>query len=1029
MRAEYPSLEWLEDPEVFAVNRLAAHSSHNFYEREEEAALGEDFPLKQSLNGTWEFSYGMNQDSREKDFYKLDYDCRKFQEIQVPGHIQTQGYDRCHYVNTMYPWDGLEELRPPAVSETYNPVGSYVRYFRLEERLRDKKVYISLQGVETAFYLWLNGKFVGYGEDSFTPSEFDLTPYLCEGENKLAVEVYKRSSASWLEDQDFWRFSGIFREVYLYAVPKIHIWDLFVKGNLDDSYREGILDVELKLQGSTEGCMVEARLRDPRGEVIFSQTAAVDGGRSYFGSDGKPEDHSYAGEPKALCSFSDSVGRVKAWSAEEPNLYRLELLVKDRAGRLAEYVQEPVGFRRFEMKNQVMHLNGRRIVFKGVNRHEFNVRRGRAVTREDMYWDIRFMKRHNINAVRTSHYPNQNLWYRLCDQYGIYVIDEANLESHGSWQKLGECEPSWNVPGSLPQWREAALDRARSMLERDKNHPSILIWSCGNESYAGENIRAMAEFFRERDDTRLVHYEGVFWNRAFQEISDMESRMYAKPEEIEGYLLHNPDKPYISCEYMHAMGNSCGGMKLYTDLEDKYEKYQGGFIWDFIDQSLLRVNDQGEEVLAYGGDYDDRPSDYEFCGNGIVYGDRRPSPKAREVKQLYANVRLLVGREDVKIQNRNNFISTTEYDFVCTVFRDGMQVFQEVFQTEVLPLSETVVPLPLPVFKQSGEYTVQVTTCLSRDTVWAEKGFALSFGQYVFRIEGWKKPEEHMPLEVIHGDVNIGVKGEHFRIMFSKAEGGLASLCYEGEEYITRTPKTTYWRGCTDNDRGCGHGFDRAVWMTAGLFQKLSQVSVTEEPGIVQVAFTYLLPTKPETVNTVTYLVKGDGSVHVKAVYHGTSGLPDLPAFGMEFRLKERYHKVRYYGYGPEENYCDRMQGARLGIYETTARENLSAYLVPQECGNRVGIRWLEAADGEGRGLRFSAEGTPFEGSVLPYSAYELENARHREELPAPHNTWVRVLARQMGVGGDDSWGAPVHSQYRIPSADDLEVSFVIRPI
>lgn len=617
MLVSEPRLTWLEDPEVFAVNRKEAHSDHVYYENTEEMVLGADMPLRQSLNGTWYFSYAKNPTVRVKDFYKKDFDCRMFDSIEVPGHIQTQGYDRCQYINTMYPWDGTEYLRPPMVSKEYNPVGSYVKYFVLEKNLQDKPVFVSFQGVETAFYVWLNGVFIGYSEDSFTPAEFELTPYLQDGENKLAVEVYKRSSASWLEDQDFWRFSGIFRDVYLYAVPKTHIEDLSVKSTLDNSYKNGKLYLKLKISGHTD-CAVKAVLLNAEEKIVFEKNI----------------------KGNSICEISGEVENVHAWSAEDPYLYQLYLYVEDQKGNLIEAVPELVGFRTFEMIDKVMHINGKRIVFKGVNRHEFNVRRGRSIKKEDMLWDIEFMKQHNINAVRTSHYPNESLWYRLCDIYGIYLIDETNLESHGSWQKMGECEPSWNVPGSRPEWKEAVLDRAKSMFERDKNHPSILIWSCGNESYAGTCIEAMSDYFHEKDDTRLVHYEGVFWNREFDHISDMESRMYAKPAEIEAFLSNDPKKPYISCEYMHAMGNSCGGMKLYTDLESKYELYQGGFIWDYIDQSMLRKNEQGEEVFAYGGDYDDRATDYEFCTNGIVYADRKISPKAQEVKQLYANVKL-----------------------------------------------------------------------------------------------------------------------------------------------------------------------------------------------------------------------------------------------------------------------------------------------------------------------------------------------------------------------------------------------------
>lgn len=1000
MLVSEPRLTWLEDPEVFAVNRKEAHSDHVYYENTEEMVLGADMPLRQSLNGTWYFSYAKNPTVRVKDFYKKDFDCRMFDSIEVPGHIQTQGYDRCQYINTMYPWDGTEYLRPPMVSKEYNPVGSYVKYFVLEKNLQDKPVFVSFQGVETAFYVWLNGVFIGYSEDSFTPAEFELTPYLQDGENKLAVEVYKRSSASWLEDQDFWRFSGIFRDVYLYAVPKTHIEDLSVKSTLDNSHKNGKLYLKLKISGHTD-CAVKAVLLNAEEEIVFEKNITGN----------------------SICEISGEVENVHAWSAEDPYLYQLYLYVEDQKGNLIEAVPELVGFRTFEMIDKVMHINGKRIVFKGVNRHEFNVRRGRSIKKEDMLWDIEFMKQHNINAVRTSHYPNESLWYRLCDIYGIYLIDETNLESHGSWQKMGECEPSWNVPGSRPEWKEAVLDRAKSMFERDKNHPSVLIWSCGNESYAGTCIEAMSDYFHEKDDTRLVHYEGVFWNREFDHISDMESRMYAKPAEIEAFLSNDPKKPYISCEYMHAMGNSCGGMKLYTDLESKYELYQGGFIWDYIDQSMLRKNEQGEEVFAYGGDYDDRATDYEFCTNGIVYADRKISPKAQEVKQLYANVKLTPDENGVLIKNENLFISTEAYTLVYRMMLDGYPVFESMRNVVVQAQEEQYVKLDYPNIDEPGEYVYEVAMELTEDTIWADAGHEICFGQFIKKITE-EEEQTTKKMQVIYGDVNIGVKGEGFLAMFSKSEGGLASLQYDGTEYITRAPKTSYWRACTDNDRGAKQGFDRSMWLTAGLYQKVIDVKVEELEEQVRITFEYELPTIPKAYSTISYVMSGDGVVHVHLLYKGAEGLPEIPAFGMDFKLKERYHNFEYYGYGPEENYVDRMEGARLGIFEGTAKENLSNYLIPQECGNRVGTRWLKVTDEYGRGLQFTCEEIPFESSVLPYSAYELENALHQEELPKIHYTWVRILAKQMGVGGDDSWGAPVHEQYRIPSDKNLEITF-----
>lgn len=1001
MTAKEAKLSWLEDPEVFAVNRIPAHSDHTYFEKETE-----ERPLRQCLNGSWLFSYAKNPSMRVERFYEDSYDCSGFDTIQVPGHLETQGYGRNQYINTMYPWDGEEFLRPPMVSKRNNPVGSYVKYFTLEEQMKGKRTFISFQGVETAFYVWLNGTFIGYSEDSFTPAEFELTETLREGENKLAVEVYKRSSASWLEDQDFFRFSGIFRDVFLYSIPRVHVRDIFVKAGLTDSYQEGTLEIRAELIGDIDDVTIEASLRDGDEKEIWNGNA----------------------EGKEEVFFKASGLAVLPWSAEEPRLYRLYLYVKNEEGQILEFIPQKVGFRRFEMKDRIMCLNGKRILFKGVNRHEFDPVRGRAITREDMLWDIRFMKQHNINAVRTSHYPNQTLWYELCDEYGIYLIDETNLESHGSWQKLGEVEPSWNVPGDRPEWKAAVLDRASSMFERDKNHPSVLIWSCGNESYAGTDIEAMSEYFHEKDDSRLVHYEGVFWNRKYDHISDMESRMYAKPAEIEEYLENDPKKPYISCEYMHSMGNSTGGMKLYTDLEKKYPLYQGGFIWDYIDQSLYRVNELGERVLTYGGDHDERATDYEFCGNGIVYADRKASPKAQEVKALYADIKLEPDEKGVKIINDSLFVSTGRYVLAYRLLKEDRCLYEAETETDVAPESEAYVNLTYPELPGTGEFIYEVSLRLKDDTLWAKAGHEISFGQYVKKTAD-NTEEKTYPLEIIRGDVNIGVRGRGFTAMFSKAEGGIASLCYDGVEYITRTPKLTFWRALTDNDRGAKTGFDAAQWMTAGLFYKLTDVDVQEQKDQVCVTFEYLLPTVPQTKAYVSYRVTGDGKIHVHALYKGTDGLPEMPAFGMDMKLKARYDKVRYYGRGPEENYLDRREGARLGVYSYQAADNLSAYLFPQECGNRMDVRWVEVTDADGQGLRFETEGVPFENSVLPCSAYELEAATHREELPKAHYSWVRILESQMGVGGDDSWGAPVHEEYRLSSDIDRNIKFTIQKV
>lgn len=979
-----PTLEWLANPEIYEVNREKAHSDHTY------TTKGGN--LRQSLNGTWKFNYTEHPDSRPADFYKTDFDVTSFDDIIVPGHIQLQGYDKPQYVNTQYPWEGHEQLVPPQIPKKRNPVGSYVKFFDVDKELLGKETFISFQGVETAIYVWLNGEFVGYSEDSFTPSEFNITPYLKEKNNKLAVEVYRYSTASWLEDQDFWRFSGIFRDVYLYAVPEIHVRDMKVIADYDYENGNGILATELDIIGDSD-YEIKLTLTDKNGIKVYEGNTA---------------------------NVSASIPDIMPWSAEQPNLYTITAEISSDS-EIIETAETKIGFRTFELKDGIMCLNGKRIVFKGINRHEWNAEGGRVVTEDDMLWDIRFMKQNNINAVRTCHYPNNSLWYQLCDEYGIYLIAETNLESHGTWQKMGACEPSINVPASLPEWKEACLDRARSMYERDKNHASVLIWSCGNESYCGDDIAAMADYFHEVDKTRLVHYEGVVWNRKYDHITDMESRMYAKPDEVEEYLKQNTGKPYISCEYMHAMGNSLGGMKLYTDLEDKYEAYQGGFIWDYIDQSLYK-----DGVLVYGGDFDDRASDYGFCTNGIVYADRTYSPKVSEAKRLYSNIRMSLENGVLTVENRNLFTDTSGYIFKVTLEKEGDILSAEEHRLNISAGEAGSVKLGLDIPENGGEYVLTAYAVLAEDTIWAEKGHEISFAQQIVKTPEITAPMTAHKAEIVYGDFCIGVNGEGFSMQFDKREGGVSSLVYNGVEYITRAPKVSFFRAHTDNDTGAGYPCENAQWQIAGKCAKLLGFETKENADSLEVTFKFLAPTVPSFEYKVTYIAYFDGRLGVKAEYDGVKGLSDMPVFAMDFKMKKQYDKFTFYGMGPDENYIDRNNGARLGVYTLTALENFTKYLNPQECGNRTGVRYVNVYEENGAGLNFTATENPFEMSVLPYNAYELDNAMHRDELPDPTYTWVRIAAKQMGVGGDDSWGAPVHKEFKINSEEAMSLEFIV---
>ncbi len=625
-------MKWLDNPEIFRVNQLDAHSDHNYYISYEDIKKKENH-LQQSLNGQWEFNFSKNVMSRPEKFYEDNFDASNFDKIMVPGHIELAGYDKIRYINTMYPWEGKEYHRGAYSMEgtgdeagmfseaEYNPVGSYIKKFDLDQQLCGKRIRICFEGVEEAMYVWLNGQFVGYAEDSFTPSEFDLMPFIKEKENVLAVQVHKMSTAAFLEDQDFFRFFGIFRNVTLKAVPDVHMEDVWFQPVLNKNNKSGKISVIMKVSTQKEQ-KVNARfiLRDREGVKLVEASTLLEKNNG-----------------ELIGTIETNVENIKLWDNHNPYLYHAYVELTTLNNELLEVIPYDIGFRRIEIIDKVMYLNGERLIITGVNRHEWNPKTGRCIGMEEMNADMDCLLRNNINAVRTCHYPDQIPWYYLCDEAGIYMMAETNLESHGTFQKLGAIEPSCSVPCSIPQWKEVVLDRARNNFETFKNHTSVLFWSLGNESYAGDNIEAMNDFFKEKKDGRLVHYESSFYNRAYEDtISDIETRMYAKPKEVEEYLNNDPKKPYILCEFMHDMGNSMGGLGDYMKLIDKYEMYQGGFIWDFIDQAIL-VKDHvtGKEVLRYGGDFDDRPSDYEFSGNGIVFADRKEKPAMQEVRYYY----------------------------------------------------------------------------------------------------------------------------------------------------------------------------------------------------------------------------------------------------------------------------------------------------------------------------------------------------------------------------------------------------------
>ena len=1007
----------VKDPQYFRDgNRISACSDHLYFASEADMQEGRS-AFAECLNGLWKFHYAKNYDSAVRGFEKPDYSCEGWDDIRVPAHIQMEGYDAPQYANTQYPWEGREDIRPGEIPEYFNPVASYVKYFTVPERMKEKRLFISFEGAESALALWLNGTFVGYSGDSFTPSQFELTAYVKDGLNKLAVQVFKWTAGSWCEDQDFFRFSGIYRDVYLFTVPDVHIRDMQIRALPDETLKQAALEIRTETWGEGKAKFVLSL----NGKVCLEEEKVLGGENIYAWKIGRPE----------------------LWSAEKPVLYDLMITVYKKDGTVSEVIPQKIGFRRFEMKDHLMTLNGKRIVFKGANRHEFSSVSGRKVSEAELRKDLTVMKQNNINAIRTSHYPNSSLVYRLCDEYGLYVIDETNLESHGTWdtaEATGDYD--YIVPNDRPEWLEMLLDRANSMYQRDKNHPCILIWSCGNESYGGKDIYEMSQFFRKVDPTRLVHYEGVFRDRRYNDSSDMESQMYPSAEAIRAFLEKDRSKPYICCEYTHAMGNSCGAMHKYTDLTDTEPLYQGGFIWDYIDQTLYKKDRYGKEFQAYGGDFGERPTDYSFSANGIVYGgDRDPSPKMQEVKFNYQNITAEVTADSVRVINKNLFVDTDAFNCVATLEKNGIKIREAALETHTEPLHEDTYALPFGAMDAPGEYAVTVSFRLKEDTIWASAGHEVAFGQYVYEIKEEKIPSS-APLKVISSKHNIGVRGAHFEVMFSVLNGGLVSYRYGGREMIREIPKPNFWRAPVDNDCGSQMQQRYAQWKIAsmyadhheyrrGMYGGLLEPAVEMGEHSVKVTYTYLMPTTPSSECTLSYEVFGDGTVRTTLACDPVRELGDMPEFGVMFKFDADYDHVKWYGLGPEETYADRMRGAKLGIYQNLVKENVAKYIVPQECGAKQQVRWASVTDRSGYGMFFEMDekSGPMMFSALPWTPHEMENAKHPYELPEVHYTVVRAALGQMGVGGDDSWGAYTHPEYLLNADEKMEFSFAFRGI
>lgn len=977
------NFSWQKDPDCFQMNRCSAHTSIDV--------------LSRSLNGSWKFTFH-DAPSKPIDscFLSSSDPCDCWNSIPVPSHAELNGYGTPQYVNFTYPWDGRENVAIGTAPQLVNPTSYYVTTFSLTKEDLKQKIYIRFDGVESCFYLWLNGSFVGYSEDSFTPSEFDLSDYIREGSNKISVKVIKWCSASWLEDQDFWRLSGIFRDVSLVLRPRQHIVDYTVTYICDFTNSSCHLCVHVITNENSDEAPPIIHFYD---DSSIMQT--------------------YTSECKILdknqWQIQFTLTNITFWSCETPKLYHFTL----RLGNNEELLKGRLGFREICIKNGILLINGKRLIINGVNRHEFSAKKGRAIGKEEMLWDVMTMKQNNMNAVRTSHYPNHPFFYELCDEYGLYVVDEVNLETQGTWNFLDGNSGTKAIPHNESGWTANVLDRANSMYQRDKNHTCIIIWSLGNESYGGENFIKMKDFFHSMDSSRPVHYEGVIFEPEYSAATDIHSTMYFNTQQVVDYLENNPTKPYIQCEYSHAMGNSCGVLYKYSDLIHKYPHYQGGFIWDFIDQALYNPLDQN---LYYGGDFKDRPHDGNFCGNGLVFADRNISPKMQEVRYCFQPVTIKIDREQIVLINHFLFTNTRDYSFKLSLFREGILVKTRSVSIECLPLESVRFTHSYGNSFESGEYIIRLSMYTKESLV--------AFEEYCYGTPCFEPP---LPFSdrnsYIDSDYHTGIVGEQFSLLFRKKTGLLISCRYNTLEYLKTPVKPSFWRAPTDNDTGFGIGSLCGLWKNAADYIQLERFSSHQEKDCINIDAFYKLPPFPDASCYLNYCIYGDGSIQITYSYQpGKQMPPFIPEHGIQFKTYSEFSLLTYYGLGPDENYCDRNKGAALGIYETDSQNNLTPYLKPQECGMRTGIRWAELKNGEQKGIRFQSE-EPFQISVLPYTPNELEEAAHIFELPPRTSTVVRICGKHMGLGGDDSWGSKPHPEFLIPGDEPYTFSFTIKPI
>ena len=963
-----------------------------------------------SLNGKWKFNWVNKPSDRPVDFYKPGYDVSKWDEIPVPSNWQMHGYGRPIYLNMRYPFT----VNPPFIPHDYNPVGSYRTEFEIPSGWHDRQIFLHFDGIKSASYFWLNGQSIGYSQDSMLPAEFNITKYLKPGANTLAVEVYRWSDGSYLEDQDMWRFSGIYRQVYLFATPQVHIRDFAVRTDLDDNYTDATLMVRPVIANfnspDIRGWTVEAQLYDAEKRPVLME--AMSRSVTSIIHERYPQ---RGNVPFGL--LRTTIKNPHKWSVELPYLYTLVLTLRDSGGKAVEIESCRVGFRQVEIKDGQLFVNGKSIKLFGVNRHETDPDYGRAIPVSRMIQDIKLLKTHNINAVRTSHYPDNPIWYDLCDEYGIYLIDETNLETHG----LG----GWF--SNQPIWNTAFMQRVIRMVERDKNHPSVIFWSLGNESGCGPNHASMAGWIHDYDSTRPIHYEGAAERPHDAYYVDMISRMYARiPEIIRLATDADDNRPMVLCEYAHAMGNSVGNLKEYWDAIRSHKRLIGGFIWDWADQGLRKTDANGKEFWAYGGDYGDNPNDGNFCCNGVVLPDRRANPSLYEVKKVYQRISVMpveLTAGTFNVRNEYDFINLDFVNILWELTEDG-----KIIQKGTLPKlfvsagdsKQINVPFEKPNLKPGAEYFLKISFALADDASWAEKGHVVAWDQFEIPFDVPAAPSvataDMPPLKLRDSDAAIKVTGKSFELVVGKSSGAIESFKFDGKELIAEPLIPNFWRAPTDNDNGNGMPRRLGIWRRAGQDRKVDKVTSEQiSPQVVRIRSQASLPVGDNWKYISTYTVFGSGDVIVSgSIEPGAQLTQNLPRFGMQMAIPGNFSTMSWFGRGPHESYWDRKTGSAVGLYSGPVEEQFHQYVRPQETGNKTDVRWVVLTNKDGAGLL--AIGMPLlYASAWPFTMDDLEKATHTNELPRQDTITVNLDYKQMGVGGDDSWGARTHPEYTLP--------------